>query len=97
MNLILSGLWDILSSRGAIIIYVILILVIFGVLVISVIFFEKRREIENEEIYGESNDKAVKDIVENVTSSINKSNNELKEVLLDTQDKVIEIVKSCFD
>jgi len=91
MNLILSGLWDILSSRGAIIIYVILILVIFGVLVISVIFFEKRREIENEEIYGESNDKAVKDIVENVTSSINRSNNELKEVLLDTQDKVIEL------
>ena len=91
MNLILSGLWDILSSRGAILVYIILILVIFGILIISVIFFEKRREIENSEIYSDSNDKNVKDIVESVTQNMKSENDSLREAIFDTQDMVIEL------
>ena len=91
MNLILATLWDILSSREAIIVYIILVLIIFGGLIFSILFFEKRREIENKEIYSDSNDKSVKDIVESVSESIKKENDKLREDILDTKDMVLEL------
>ena len=91
MNLILATLWEILSSRGAIIVYIILLLLVFAILVFSILFFEKRRELENKELYSNSSDKNVKDIVESVSESIKKENDKLREDILDTKDMVLEL------
>ena len=91
MNLILSNLWEILSSREAIIIYIVLLLLIFAALIFSILFFEKRREIENKEIYGESNDKNVKDIVDSLSKNFKDENEKLREDILDTKDIVLEL------
>ncbi len=91
MNLILATLWEILSSRGAIIVYIILLLLVFAILVFSILFFEKRRELENKELYSNSSDKNVKDIVDSVSESIKKENEKLREDILDTKDMVLEL------
>ena len=87
----LVTIWELLSSRNAIIVYIILILLIFAILIISILFFEKKREIEKNDMYGEGTDKKVYDIVTKVTENVKKENKKLKAEINDAKELVRDL------
>nr|MCR5647088.1 hypothetical protein [Acholeplasmatales bacterium] len=91
INNYLVTFWELLSSKGAMIFYIITMLVIFAVLIISILFFEKRREIENKETYGENTDKKVYDIVNKVSEKVAEENKKIKDEIVDTKELVRDI------
>ena len=87
----LATFWELLYSRSAIIIYIIVMLIVFVILIISIMVFEKNREIENRETYGETSDKKVYDIVNKVTESVNLENKKIKDEIVDTKELVRDL------
>ena len=88
INLILVSVWETLTSRNAIFIYIALLIIIFAVLIVFILFSEKRREQESKDIYKDKTDNSIDALIEVVGEKLDDKTADLEEAIIETNKMV---------